>query len=227
MTFEKIDPQTEQRCRANFTAVEISLFDNDSLPKLWTAEEASKEVHVSAERLTELADAGLAPCVRIDGGAPLFFKRDITRWLRQYALEIQKGQAINERLKIVRTLPDAVRDEIPEALRPLEGRLKSFTEQSIPACIYFLIDDDEIVYVGQTIGLSGRIQTHRKEKLGLFEQVLYLPVPQSELDRVEQSFIRALRPRLNIACSAADLRDEHAAALEGLGMNHLLSSGGK
>jgi len=67
---------------------------------------------------------------------------------------------------------------------------------SWPPCIYFLLDGLEVIYVGQSINLLSRIVGHRRDKKE-FDRILYLPVAQADLNKIEQSWIRKLKPRLN------------------------------
>ena len=93
--------------------------------------------------------------------------------------------------------PDpAAISQIPEALLAYREELKVVIPEPALPCVYFLIFDREIVYVGQTISLPKRLQEHRA--LGkVFDRALYLLVPENELLGRESQFIKALRPRLN------------------------------
>ena len=64
-----------------------------------------------------------------------------------------------------------------------------------PSCVYFLLDNIEIVYIGQSINLANRISQHMLVKD--FNKVLYLPVPQENLLSVERFFIEHLTPKYN------------------------------
>jgi hypothetical protein len=63
--------------------------------------------------------------------------------------------------------------------------------------VYFLVKNDEIDYVGQTVNLYSRLGTH--EKLKRYHRVAFLPIPEkSSLNDVENYYIRTFQPRLNI-----------------------------
>ena len=63
--------------------------------------------------------------------------------------------------------------------------------------IYFLIDGEEVVYIGQSINPLSRIGDHLRNKDGKFDRCFFIPVPRSILDLMESNFIKALSPKLN------------------------------
>lgn len=66
-----------------------------------------------------------------------------------------------------------------------------------PHCIYFLILRDEIVYVGQSNDLPGRLADHRRQARIEFTRVKYLPCRRRDAHRIESLWIRKLEPRFN------------------------------
>lgn len=62
--------------------------------------------------------------------------------------------------------------------------------------VYFLFSMDELVYVGQSIRLSGRIRDHLKSSKK-FDSFAFVEVPVNLLDSVEYHYIVALKPKLN------------------------------
>lgn len=63
-------------------------------------------------------------------------------------------------------------------------------------CLYFLYDNDKIVYVGQTHVLSSRIKNHQKEKV--FTDIYYLDnLTREEVINLEDYYIRHLQPKYN------------------------------
>lgn len=68
-----------------------------------------------------------------------------------------------------------------------------------PCHVYFLIDGDEVVYVGQSRDLTHRIETHLKDERKKFDRVLTLECDRRSLLATESHFIRLLRPRYNEA----------------------------
>lgn len=65
-----------------------------------------------------------------------------------------------------------------------------------PECgIYFLIKDNEIVYVGKSIHLHRRLSNHRKAKD--FDRAFFVECHKDDLNYLEKHFIRLFCPRLN------------------------------
>lgn len=62
-------------------------------------------------------------------------------------------------------------------------------------CVYFLIKDGRVVYVGQSISVLARLGVHVGSKD--FDRVLLLPCEKHLLDVVESLYIRTLTPELN------------------------------
>jgi len=63
--------------------------------------------------------------------------------------------------------------------------------------VYFLLRQDAIVYIGQSINVIQRIGTHVTEHKKRFDRVLYLPCPQGLLDFYERELIFYFKPRYN------------------------------
>lgn len=96
------------------------------------------------------------------------------------------------------------------------------TLQAIPAVdpprfagVYFLLDGDEIVYVGQSIDVPQRINAHRSRRDHAharwrikWDRALWIPVPEKELDAYEGALIRRLTPRHNTGAPADASRDD-------------------
>jgi len=69
--------------------------------------------------------------------------------------------------------------------------------------IYCLIEKNEIVYVGKTINIQSRILTHRKDNSKSFDSfsiITKLPneISDSELLKLEEKYIKLLKPKYNI-----------------------------
>ena len=63
--------------------------------------------------------------------------------------------------------------------------------------VYFLIEDQNIVYVGQSADVVRRVNEHLDRGRIKFDMAVYLPCSLGELDEVEEDFIDALKPRYN------------------------------
>jgi hypothetical protein len=60
--------------------------------------------------------------------------------------------------------------------------------------VYFLLDGDEVVYVGQAVNVYARIGQHVGKR---FDRYAFVPCSVDALDRLESLYIHCLRPRLN------------------------------
>jgi hypothetical protein len=75
-------------------------------------------------------------------------------------------------------------DQIVESSRPWQ--------QS--SGVYFLIDEDKIVYVGQSVNIYARIPNHHDKK---FDRYSYVPCKPHLLNILESLYIHCLQPKLN------------------------------
>lgn len=60
--------------------------------------------------------------------------------------------------------------------------------------VYFLIDGDKVVYVGQSVNVYARIASHHDK---VFERFAFIPCEREMLDSLESLYIHILRPPLN------------------------------
>jgi len=158
------------------------------------ADRAASEVHISAERLTALADGLFAPHYRIDNGAPLFRVPELKRWAAVNLLSRVEGRDLPEPIKIGAGLREKNARKVPVELAEVE-RLYDITGEYRRTGIYFLCLENKIQYIGQAKCAASRIKSHLKDKV--FDQVLFLPWPGDDLDRIEGALIRHFKPPLN------------------------------
>lgn len=64
--------------------------------------------------------------------------------------------------------------------------------------VYFLIDREEIVYVGRSDNIADRIGAHVAAKRIVFDRVLTVPASGRDQERLEQRYIAAFTPKYNI-----------------------------
>jgi len=76
-------------------------------------------------------------------------------------------------------------------------KLTKHPVENIKRGIYFLFKDDELVYVGKSENILGRIGTHTKEKQGLFDHYAYF-VTDGDIGRLEAEYIHKYDPILNV-----------------------------
>jgi hypothetical protein len=60
--------------------------------------------------------------------------------------------------------------------------------------VYFLVDGDEVVYVGQSTNIYNRIPQHHSKK---FDRYMYVPCKPELLNALESLYIHCFRPKLN------------------------------
>jgi excinuclease UvrABC nuclease subunit len=60
--------------------------------------------------------------------------------------------------------------------------------------VYFLVQDQEVVYVGQSVNIYSRIAQHPDKK---FDKYAFVPCEVELLDKLESLYIHTLKPRLN------------------------------
>lgn len=104
-------------------------------------------------------------------------------------------------------------DDIPEQLK-LIPNIQEYGGHVI-SCVYFLIRKDVVVYVGQSTALGLRISTHFTS-IKVFDRVLYILVPQKDLDAVEQGFIKRLQPEYNVTHNSTPDQVSPLAPVEGI-----------
>lgn len=166
----------------------------DKIPTLYTAQEAAARFReLTAERLCELAETGYAPHYRIDRGQPLFNMTELKSWVVANLVSRQPGRAIPFNVATVVLPPISDPYEPPIPIRYIRD-LRTLNNYTIPPGVYFLCLGDEVVYVGQSIRPLARTTQHDDKT---FDRIYLLPVPVSDLNRVEGAFIRVLRPKLN------------------------------
>ena len=87
-----------------------------------------------------------------------------------------------------------------ENLLPTEWIVKNKQSYVVEQGIYFLIDGNEVVYVGQSLDFRTRMATHSIDKRKTFDSFFFLPVNNREnLDWLELEYIQKLKPRDNRA----------------------------
>jgi hypothetical protein len=98
---------------------------------------------------------------------------------------------------------------VPPTLAPWIDRLEEFVGHSELGYVYFLCNDTCVYYVGQTINISDRLQTHRVSGLlGDSARIFYMRVPREQMTVVERYFIGRFRPSRNLMVfSKIDLPD--------------------
>jgi hypothetical protein len=95
----------------------------------------------------------------------------------------------------------AVRDDVLSALASERVRRTVINPLIRRSGVYFLKLRGEIVYVGQSVNMFVRVNSHLGKE---FDEVLFFACEPHEMNRWEGFFIRFLRPRLNGGCSSEE-----------------------
>lgn len=95
---------------------------------------------------------------------------------------------------IFNDLVSSVEDDLSSEMNPSDFIV-------IGPCIYFLIKQDSIVYVGKTVSLHYRICTHLLGNKNTdpkdFDAVRYVKAPNEFIDRIEARFMLLIQPKYN------------------------------
>lgn len=156
----------------------------------------AKFAHQFTEReLKEWCDAGYMPHVRVQGKGISVYASKVGTWVKRELLEVYEGGPFDWNTKPVYTHEPRRPAAMPKELVALADSLHYLGACKYPPCVYFLIHNRTIIYIGKTVNLLSRIGSHVNDKT--FNEIYYLPVPESRLDEVEQAFIRVLQPKRN------------------------------
>jgi hypothetical protein len=177
--------------------ISIQVVGDAKFPTLNTPDQAEAYTGIKAARLIDLAEAGYAPHWRIDGGPILFERAPLRRWVRENLMVCRPGMAMPE-LNILPPVSPLSRGDVPPPIGGVGGLVVG--SMTCPG-VYFLCLEIEVIYIGQSQNVYMRVFQHRLDKS--FDRWYWLPVPLAELNEVEERFIRAIRPKLNMQESAA------------------------
>ena len=157
-----------------------------------TAKEISEKVHLSEDRLLQLADSGVIPHYRVDG-QPFFVMTSVKQWIEENLVQTINGYSLPLDIRPI-FITERARD-VPPQLQAM-GRLIDIPAVFYPTGVYFLCLKDEIVYIGQAVSPASRISQHH-DTGKVFDRAFLIPVPRDELNQVEGAFIRLFKPKLN------------------------------
>lgn len=102
---------------------------------------------------------------------------------------------------------DMTVEDFPERLRDFSDCLIEYRQFGLGSGVYFLIQKGEVVYVGQSVSVSSRVDQHILTKD--FDRVFYIPTKKRHLQHLESDFIKLLRPVLNIGSPLSHAGDLH------------------
>ena len=112
---------------------------------------------------------------------------------RQFDADRKRMLAENDLLRRshIRQALDSIHQFINDNTIDITKKLKS-------TCgVYFLKFEGQIVYVGQSRSVYGRVSTHKAERTKKFDQITFMPCDPKELNEFEGFFINLLKPKYN------------------------------
>lgn len=111
--------------------------------------------------------------------------------LRQQIAELEERLGVLQRMEILNVVSATLTskyllhaDEIAREALPWEKA----------SGVYFLLNGNEIVYVGQAVNVYARIGQHVDKR---FDRYAFIPCAINALDKLESLYIHCLRPKLN------------------------------
>jgi len=81
---------------------------------------------------------------------------------------------------------------------PSIDQILNKSEPTIRSAVYFLVDADKVVYIGQSKNVLQRLGAHFRSEEMEFDSYCFLAVPVDDLDTVEYGLIRKYSPKYNI-----------------------------
>ena len=161
---------------------------------LISIEELSEKTGVTTPRLQEMVDCHYIPHWKLDGGTPMFQIAETKKWIAANMLTRVEGKNLPISLKVCVEPPKASVIDAPVSIREIEN-LRTLPHYNMTPAIYFLVEEDTVVYIGQSTNPASRVAAHGSTKI--FDRGFILPVPRSALNGVEGALIRLLQPKLN------------------------------
>jgi hypothetical protein len=184
---------------------------------LLTVEEMARELEMSEERLSGLAEACYCPHYRVDGSAPLFSRAEVRQWARKSLVERCDGCRFPTELTVLRfDGAEFAADPIPPTISNVAGLCRLPMVPRVSG-VYFLCKQREVEYVGQSVDVPSRVRQHPYD----YDAVFFLPVPREHLNQVEGAFIRTLAPRENdIGHGTPSVQGDPVEVVAALSTNH-------
>lgn len=168
---------------------ETELFES-----LISAEELAKKLRglMPLEDIKYYAEHNWIPNYSYGGETQGFIFKEVTAWMRNNLYKHEgKTLPINYlRLKHTPVAKNII-TEPPEEIKNESNLIQ--VPAGYPPGVYFLCQDKNIVYVGQTGNLGSRLAQHLQDKI--FDKVYFIPT--EDYGRVEAEYIRKLKPKYN------------------------------
>lgn len=131
-------------------------------------------------------------------------KKNLEERQKQHQIDVQYADDLCTQIAVLEDKLEAL--QRMETLHPVSAALTGralLREHEIVAAarpwesatgVYFLVADDEVVYVGQSTNVYVRLSQHKDKQ---FIKYAFVPCDKAALDKLESLYIHCLRPRLN------------------------------
>jgi hypothetical protein len=73
--------------------------------------------------------------------------------------------------------------------------------------IYFLLDCEEIVYVGKSVDVKSRLKQHSNNLNKVWNRYFFIKCDRQEIDRLEAYYILRFRPKYNVAIPKGSMEE--------------------
>src|SRR5690349_22287772 len=154
------------------------------LPK--TRFQDAVEIREWAARLVENPDTPTNKVIAANHCLTLFYALAETRERLARVTDERERERKKARSGLMRRARSVGPDQVPPALRDLCGRLIDYPVPTTgQGFVYFLIDGEEVVYVGKSISIESRVAGHVAAGKN-FNRVLVMPVVESKLAATER-----------------------------------------
>ena len=142
-------------------------------------------------RVGEIVAKARATCSTI--GPPLAKKGDNKKSIMHF--EIQKGRAQLKKHDLeVAEISRVLTARSLRAEHEIVKKAKSVEEEMLCG-VYFLVNDDRVVYVGQSVNVYSRVKTHMADPRKTFDSWCFIRCEKRMLDVLESLYIHFLQPK--------------------------------
>ena len=161
-------------------------------------EVAAAYCKISPATLRSWTSSGHAPHYFLGDEGPYYRKTELRDWVIANLLVARGGLPTPKRIDILCPVSETEGATPPLSISAIENLCRLMVNGHTSG-IYFLCDGQDVVYVGQSVSVLGRVATHLAERIKEFlpERVFFLPCPAEDLTRIENHYIRLLRPKYN------------------------------
>lgn len=141
----------------------------------------------------------------------VFDTEDAAKKWAQWQTDLMKAnrssKSMLEKLAYADTaLLTSIPKKVLRAIHSVPYKITDILDAAIPIGtqigVYFLIKDDEVVYVGQSTEILRRIGAHKKDGKD-FDSFAFIECGKADLNRIETKYITALVPELNYSLGSA------------------------